>query len=141
MKRIAGDRSATSSEQLLTQPKDRAPRNVDPADTAQQVQRNAQMPPGHTTEQRALPGPVISEALRTIDQRAHRAIGDQTAEATETDIEATSAENSLWDRAYDALRMEKDNPIIDYEALLSGALKGGHLKTHISPFKYLTRYA
>ncbi|KAL7919892.1 WD40-repeat-containing domain protein [Trichoderma austrokoningii] len=126
LKEVAGDRSATSSKQTLTQSKDRVPGNGDPADTVQQVQqvqRNTQTPPRHTTEQRALPTPAVSEVSTTIVQRAQGAVGDQTAGATEIDTEATSAETFLWDRAYDALRMEKDNPIIDYEALLSGALK------------------
>lgn len=126
----AGERSATSSEQSLTQLNGVSI----PSGSVQQVQRNTQMPPRQTTEQRALPAPAASDAPTTTAQRTQGAIDVQAAGATGTDTEATHADNSLWDRAYDILKMEKDSPIIDYEALLSGALKGEHLTMHTPPY-------
>ncbi|KAK1240176.1 hypothetical protein MKX08_007618 [Trichoderma sp. CBMAI-0020] len=113
-KNVAGDRTTSSSEQSPTQLKG----VPDPAGTLQQVQHNTQMPPRQTTEQRVLLAPAASDSSTTIAQTAQGAIDGQAAGATETDTEAMSADNSLWDRAYDTLRTEKDNPIINYEALI-----------------------
>lgn len=70
-----------------------------------------------------------SSALRLVDHTAEthqRAIRDQAVGCTE----ATGTNDSLWDRAYDTLSKEKNNPIADYEVLLSRALVKGEPFDH-----------
>lgn len=81
----------------------RVPYSNNAADIDQQVQRTAETPPNTTEQHASRTSPVGHEAICVV-------------------VLGTSG--SLWDRAYDGLSKEENNPIAKYENLLSWALRG-----------------